>query len=267
MARVSSVQRQLATAGLIVLGFISLHALGALQPIERVLVAATSPMTRLIDRAVRAIVPASDLSPDELQTRVTELERLLAEISVENVDLRTTLEATGQIVEQRAFLSSRRLEGVSGRIVARSADPSIRTIRVDVGSESRVAIDAPVIIANGVLIGRVVEVSPTTSTILLTTDARSSVAATISDNALAEGVVNGDRGLALTMELIPQNHLVSPGAIVMTSGTEPSVPRGIVIGLVERVDRFEGALFQSAQLRPLYAAPQLDGVTIIQRAP
>lgn len=66
----------------------------------------------------------------------------------------------------------------------------------------------------------------------------------------ASGVVKGQIGEGYQMEKIAQSDTIKPGETVITAGSD-TIPRGILIGQVETVDRSDNALFQVAHLRPL----------------
>ena len=65
------------------------------------------------------------------------------------------------------------------------------------------------------------------------------------------------------MDFIPKDIVVNKDDLVITSGLEPLVPRGLVIGKVDKIINPSGELFQSAYLRPLYSVSDLQIVTIL----
>ncbi len=247
----------------VVVGILVLHYLGALTGLERLLLAGLRPVGRTLTFWLTQ--PPSDAgSIDEKERQQPDLEQRLADLSVENIELRSALEALGEIAVQQKFLEERRLSGVTGRIFARSADPTSEYVMIDAGLNDGLEVGAPAIVGRAMIIGRVVSVSPDTARVLLTTDNRSSFAGVVADNPAAEGVVSGNRGLSLRMELIPQSEIIQPHQIVVSSGTDARVPRGLILGEIERVEKQQGALFQSATLRTLYQTSRLDAVTILR---
>ncbi|MBI4089894.1 MAG: rod shape-determining protein MreC [Candidatus Kerfeldbacteria bacterium] len=191
------------------------------------------------------------------------LEQRIAELNVENAQLQSALEAAVEADEQERFLKTRQFEGVAARLVARSGDPTSEFVTVDRGTRAGIQIDAPAIVAGGVIIGRVIAVTDDISRILLSTDNRSSFAGVSLQSTTTQGLVSGARGLSLSMGLISQSEHIEAGDIIVTSGVDSGVPRGLVLGEVERVDRQTGALFQSASLRPLFQSNRLDVITIL----
>jgi cell shape-determining protein MreC len=66
------------------------------------------------------------------------------------------------------------------------------------------------------------------------------------------------------MELIPQNEVVTEGDAVTTAGIEPTIPRGLLIGQVSRIESESGELFQTIRVRSLVNVNELTAVSIIK---
>lgn len=247
---------------LIVFVLVGGHYLGLLQPVERGLLTLLEP----IGRFGNALTHRSNGNPrtnDATEQRLAELEDRIAELSVENAGLRSSLAAVTELGEQQVFLRERKFSGIHARIFARSSDPTSQVVAIDAGRQDGLAIGAPVIVRNGILIGRVHSLTDTSAQVLLTTDNRSSLTAVMADNPTAQGVVNGVRGLSLSMSLIPQTEELKIGEIAVTSGTDAGVPPGLTLGELDRFEKQQGAVLQSASLRPLFSASRLDAVTVL----
>jgi rod shape-determining protein MreC len=143
------------------------------------------------------------------------------------------------------------------------------SIMVTAGSGQGVTINAPVFGDKGgmlVAIGRVTEVRPDSSLVLLLTDELSSVAATLS-TAAAEGLIQGQGGPRLLMNYLPSEVVVSTGDLVYTSPTSATFPGEILLGVVARVNPRDPFLtFQSAEVRPAADAAALNHVMILLAA-
>jgi len=57
---------------------------------------------------------------------------------------------------------------------------------------------------------------------------------------------------------------VRAGDRVVTSGLVGGFPRGLAIGTITKIDKEEGALFQSAELAPEVDANRVEEVLVIQ---
>ena len=78
-------------------------------------------------------------------------------------------------------------------------------------------------------------------------------------DAVLSGSVTGD----LTIEMIPQEVVIQPGDLVLTSGLGGSYPLDIVVGRVTSVRKFETDLFQTASVQPAVDFTSLRAVLVI----
>ncbi|GAA0315034.1 rod shape-determining protein MreC [Actinoallomurus spadix] len=229
-------------------------------PIEDAAAAVITPVGHALDTIIG--------SPDA-HRRVDRLER-------ENQRLRQQLRAQ-QIDKSRAE-QLHRLLGTAGlggyRIVAAqviSAGEGVEeTVTIDAGSGDGVRTDMTVITGDG-LVGRVTQVGPATSTVLLATDAASSVGGRLEGSGEI-GVVRGTgrrSGSPLTFELLDSTVEIKPGQRIVSFGSQgnrPYVP-GVPIGTVIRIERTPGSLTRTAIVRPFTHFTALDVVGVVVAPP
>lgn len=243
-----------------------LHVLGPLIWLENIVSRALSPAQQIVYRGGQALQQLYD-NPEDLDSFSTEelKEQLLVLIS-ENAQLKTTIEAMKRSNQQLEYIEGAGLNGITARVLGRSLQPERQTLVVNRGSEDAVMVGQPVIAENGILIGLVYSVNAFSSQVLLLNDSQSAIAAVIQNESLTKGVVVGQRGLSMRMELLPQDEIVAVGDLVVTSGVEVAVPAGLVVGQVESVEVERNGFFQTALLRPLVNPQELATVTILQQA-
>ncbi len=192
----------------------------------------------------------------ELRQEVAELKReLLAveEVAQENRRLRALLE----------FKESTDLALEPARVVGRSASAWFRTIVLDQGSGDGVAVDSPVVTPAGV-IGRVYEVSPSASRVLLITDPSSAVDAIV-QRTRAQVVVEGRLGSTCRLLYLARGDDAAVGDRVVTSGLGGVFPKGLLLGEITQVDATLGDVFQRAELAPSADFARLEEVFIVGR--
>ena len=131
-------------------------------------------------------------------------------------------------------------------VLAAEPDPGLHTILLDKGSKDGIGLEDPVLAEDGIVVGKIFKVDESTSIALLLTDTRSRIGGSIDNKAKTQGIIQGLRGLSLDMQLIPQNEEIAPGDMVVTSGIEPLVPEGLVIGRVQEVSAPERNPFKTA---------------------
>ncbi len=155
--------------------------------------------------------------------------------------------------ELRAILgfsnrSQRRIQ--TAAVIARSGSSARDVLLIDRGSDDGLTVGDPVVVGDGYFIGKISSVAAQTSTIKPLTDEQSATAGSILNTTRTIGIIKGDRSGLLKLELIPQDEQIDEFDLVVTSGLETSVPSGLLIGLIRRVETTSTDAFQSALIEP-----------------
>ena len=177
----------------------------------------------------------------------------LKEDAVENEYLRKEL----------SFFKENNYDYLIGDIIGKSLSSYEQLLFVNKGSLDNVRTGDPVIINDGILIGKIYKVYKTYSMILLVIDNNSAVAATVQNNDKTVGIINGVYGLSMRMDFIPQTEETTIGDKVISSGLERYVPRGLLIGMIDDIHYKQGELFKSATIKPLVDFNKITIVTIL----
>jgi rod shape-determining protein MreC len=202
--------------------------------------------------------------------------RRISRLERENQRLRAQVR-TGQIDRRRADQLSRLL-GTSGlggyRIVPAevisSGEGLENTVSLDVGSRSGIRPDMTVLSGDG-LVGRVTRVGPSSSTVMLATDAASSIGGRL-EHSGEIGVVQGAGrrgGPALRFQLLDSTVVMEPGQRIVSFGSEndrPYVP-GVPIGTITKIEKPSGSLTRTALVSPFVHFTSLDVVGVVVGAP
>jgi len=143
------------------------------------------------------------------------------------------------------------------------SDPSnlVQFVLINKGKKNGVS-EGMAVLASGILVGRVVEVSGDSSKVLLATDSTSAIPAMIQQTRVP-GILKGQIGSSLLMDLIPQGEQIKPGDLVVTSGLGETFPKGILVGEIESVKAQENQPLQQAQVRTLLNFKKLEIVEIV----
>jgi len=152
---------------------------------------------------------------------------------------------------------------VLARIIGKNNLDDTETVIINKGSSDGLGVGQAVVYADGILIGKIIKISDDFSFVRLVNDSDIMVAATITNANRTTGIIRGERGLSLKMELIPQNEVVSAGDIIVTSGLETGIPRGLVVGTVDSVIKESRSPFQTAIVRSPVNFNNLDYVLVI----
>jgi len=157
-----------------------------------------------------------------------------------------------------------RAEFVAARVVGKDATNWFKTILIDRGSRAGMRRNLPVVAPDG-LVGRIVEVTPSTAKVQLITDPVSAAGA-LMQRTRVTGIVIGNLGAGLRVRYLPLLADVVVGDEVVTSGMGGVFPKGIPVGRVIAVERKSGALFQEAVLEPKVDLGRLEEVVILMNS-
>jgi rod shape-determining protein MreC len=232
----------------------------ALSPIQDTLRQGTRSITSIFG-AIGAI--------EQLRQQNEDLTRRIQEVEAENQRLQSLAVENQQLAALLETRNSLTYETVAAEVINRRSTGQERVISVDRGSDAGVRLDDPVVASGGALVGRVVEVGPNFSRVLLVIDSRTNVAGLIeTSRAIGDIHGTGERGL-LEMTNIPATDVVNQNESVVTAGIEletgirSTYPKGLLIGTIVDVRRQPDQLFQTALINPAAGLDRLEYVLVI----
>lgn len=172
-----------------------------------------------------------------------------------------------QIMAEAKLPTVARLSSVVAETVAKSPSDFTVTITIDKGRDQGVAATDPVI-GGGGLVGRVLQASHDSATVLLITAGQSEVGVTFgSPPQYAVAVGNGE-GKPMSGEFISPGVPVHVGEKMYTNGLAGAAfPKGIPVAAVTSVRTPAGASQQFVHLRPLADLSTLAYVLVVQWSP
>lgn len=200
-----------------------------------------------------------------LRQRNQDLQELADRLTVENVRLRDVEIEDENLRRLLGFRQSNpnfvvRGGQIIGRVIGR--DPNfLKYLIIDLGSNQGIKPEMPVMSDVG-LVGRIAEVNASSSKVLLITDPNSAVNVIVQGSRVL-GVLQGVDGSNPRIYYLPQDAVISPGDIVLTSGLGESLPKGLVIGQILSVRRRDYEVFQEAEVRPTVNFNRLELVLVI----
>lgn len=191
-----------------------------------------------------------------------QLRKELEYLQGQNSQLREAASATERLTALLEFKAQALPTMIAAQVIGRDTGNWYRAIILNKGESDGIQPDMGVITSAGV-VGRIVKTTAATSVVLLVTDPNNAIAGLI-QRTRDEGIVEGTtQGLA-HLKYIPLLSNVRTGDRVVTSGLVGGFPRGLAIGTITKIDKEEGALFQSAELTPEVDANRVEEVLVIQ---
>jgi rod shape-determining protein MreC len=189
-------------------------------------------------------------------------------LSAENKVLRNALLISGARLArlQTATAENGRLRGLLGAaerggldvqlapILDIDLDPTRQRLILDAGSRDGVQMGQSVIDAGG-LLGQIIAVMPSTSTVLLLTDPDHAVPVVVARTGVRLVAYGKGRSDQLQLLNVPLSSDVKVGDSVITSGLGGRFPSGFAVGTVTRLEPDDSRAFLVGDVRP---AAQLD---------
>lgn len=149
----------------------------------------------------------------------------------------------------------------AARIIGRDASFWSGTVVLDAGTDRGFYPGLGVISPAGV-VGHIVDVYPTSSRVLLLTDASSRIDAYVARTG-DEGIVEGKTGNLCRIKYLDSEGEIEVGDIVVTGGLDGIFPQGLPIGRIAMVSKERFALFQEAEITPSINLDSLRDVLVI----
>jgi rod shape-determining protein MreC len=209
---------------------------------------------------------------------ITEIDRLRIDnaalhdenerLANENARLQETKRENDQLTALLQLQSGFDFQTTAASVIGREPSEFRRRITLDKGTDDGLAVGDVVMAAGGALAGRITEIGPGSATVMLLTDAESTVIGQLTSNA-ATGEVVGQLGGVLVMNQIDSsqqvglNDEVVTAGITLASGIRSPYPKGLLIGQVVDVRRDANDVVQTAFLQPTADLEQLEYVLVI----
>jgi rod shape-determining protein MreC len=148
---------------------------------------------------------------------------------------------------------------LAAEVIGASADPTSHTLFINRGERDHVRRNLAVITPEGV-VGKIVEVFPSTSQVLLINDKDSGVGALFAASR-THGVVKGNGDPNPRMDYIVNDEKVQAGDKILTSGEDHIFPKDLPVGTVESAK--PGNPFQSISIDPAARLDRLEEILIL----
>ncbi|MGH7166431.1 MAG: rod shape-determining protein MreC [Nitrospiraceae bacterium] len=213
-----------------------------------------------IDRSVMAVWERY-LTLRGVEEENRRLRREIQYLQGQNNQLQALAADTRRLAALLEFKERTTVQTLAARVVGRDSTNWYRAMVLDKGELDGVRAEMGVVTPVGV-VGRVVKATRSTSVVLLVSDPNNAVTGLI-QRTREEGIVEGTAEGRARLKYIPLLSTVRAGDTVITSGLTGGFPKGIMIGVVARIEKEEGALFQSAEIVPEVDLSKVEEALII----
>ena len=188
----------------------------------------------------------------------------LADLRMENAKLR---EEVNQFAKAKGWEQRIPWKSKLARIVGRDSFNWWRRIKINMGTNKEIRLNQPVVSVRGELVGRISEVGPLTSWVLLVSDPNCRFSALLKESRNQGGIVAPRKYNAnprmVELTYLPNDVEVRPGQAVVTSGLGGGFPKEIPVGQVVDSWVSKDGLYTEARIRVHADLNQLESVRVL----
>jgi len=238
---------------------------GFFTPIRGIFLRASYPFQKTfyllsgeIEGGVDFLSSISELK-DENEKLIRENNQLSSEIAL----LKDEKKENEKLRDQLGLIPREKFSLEASFVIGQDPQRFESWIIIDKGSSAGIKEGMPVIVSDGILIGKISEIFGNTSKVSLLTDSGSVINA-VDMETEAKGIVRGEYGLGTIFDLVAQTDIVNSGDTIATSGLGGDFPRGLLIGKVQETRLTQDKLFQQAVVMPRVKYSRLDVVFVIK---
>ncbi|MDO8512232.1 MAG: rod shape-determining protein MreC [bacterium] len=165
--------------------------------------------------------------------------------------------------EQLRLLPKNKFQLVSADVIAHSTDGGKDVLIINRGNRDGIKENMPVIMNDGVVVGKIARADNLVATVMLMTDVDFKLAAIVVGTK-APGLIHGTKGLDVSLEEVPRAEKIKIGESVVTTGVDGVFPPDLLVGKIRSVDAPENEIFQSAKVTPVIDIRQARIVSVIR---
>ena len=200
-------------------------------------------------------------SRSRIQRENNRLRKELLRLIQENAQLREAAIENARLREALQYRNSVREKTILARVIGMTPSRRFDTCTLDAGSKDGIQRGDAVVTPRG-LVGKVLQVAPSSCLVLLLRDSSSAVGAIV-QRSRAIGICEGQQSDTLILNYLQRDADIHIGDIVVSSGMGGVYPKGIPIGRVKRVIHKPGDYLKSAEITPSVRFDTLEEVFVI----
>lgn len=160
------------------------------------------------------------------------------------------------------FKSQLPYQSLAAEVIASSPGVGSTVVSINVGQDSGITPDLPVVTPEGV-VGKVVAVYPHTAQVILITDPLCGVGVMLSASR-TQGILKGSGQNRCKLDYVMDEEKVPAGEAVLTSGLDRVYPKGLLVGYV--VSAESGNIYKQIVVKPAVSLSRLENVLVLLKS-
>ena len=231
--------------------------------VQKVLLQVSSPLQQKLQRSILLLKGVGEryIFLTGVQQENQDLKRTIGDLREENNRLKEALWAEERLKKLYALQSQYSSTSLVAQVFARDPTNWFKTVLVNKGKKGGVSKDMAVVTSEGV-VGRVIEVSPSTAKVLLITDPNSALDVIV-QRSRSQGIMEGKVGEICLLKYVQKSEDVQIGDKVITSSLGGIFPKGLMAGTITQVERKRPGIFQYIEVTPSVDFSRLEEVLIL----
>jgi rod shape-determining protein MreC len=190
-----------------------------------------------------------------------QLRQDLREARALNHQYQETLLANKRLLELLSLKGQLQQPSIAAQVIGKDPSPWFQTMIIDKGTDDGVKKGLPVVDPDGI-VGLVIEATGHYAKVRLITDPNSAVDALV-QKSRARGVIKGGTSGYCVLSYVLRKHDIQVGDTVVSSGMDGVFPKGLPIGKVEEIIKYDAGIFQDVTVTPFVDFERLEEVLII----
>lgn len=253
---------------LVVVVIFLIHISGLSRPLENLISSWVSPVASYFHSSRSFMINDFDYdSAEDLHEDLRRLRSQIAQRTIDEAKLHLLIEENIKLRQQLNFLETSEYSFLSANIISRQNIfeniSNVQDIILDKGASEGLSVGLGVVNEDGVIIGKIVDVKEHSSRACLTVAPGCRLAVGVLNEDRTVGLSEGELGLTIKINFIPQSENIELGDIIITSGLADNIPRGLVVGRVMDVNKQSNEIWQDVIIESLASWQSLTVVSII----
>jgi len=199
------------------------------------------------------------ITSDELE----ELYQQRKSLAIDRMTFEQLKDENEQLKKELDFVERSPFSYIPANIIAKSISQTVSRFVIDVGSNQGIELGTPVLVQEGIFVGKISDVRKDSSTVTAITDLTQAIAVSLLNEGRTIGVASGTMSDLLKISFIPIDEQIQQNDLVVTSGLESPIPSGLLVGIVNTIKQETGSPFQEAIIEPLVDIRRIDSVLVL----
>lgn len=242
---------------LIIFGLIIFVSLSSLKPLQSAVLKLYSNFNQNFNFS----------QTNDLKIENNQLKEQLAMITIDKAKFQALEEENEKLREFLNYSETSELNLILSNVIARQSFLGINSqeqnLIIDKGRKDGLIEGLAVLSELGSVVGKIIKVKEASSLVCLLNNRNCQLAVTILNEDKTLGLTEGEKGLSIKMNLIPQTEDIKVNDIVVSSGLDNLVPRDLTLGRIYQVEKKGNDIWQSALIEPTILFDDLSILAIV----